>query len=76
MWTPNFYFRLFFLALMWLCMYANFNKVMSIEHLQQFDPYEILGLDTSATMPEIRRKYRRESLNKHPDKNPDDPLAV
>ena len=47
--------RLAFLVLMWVGMHANFNKVMTIEHLQQFDPYEILGLDQSATMPEIRR---------------------
>lgn len=27
-------------------------------------------------MSEIRRKYRKESLAKHPDKNKDNPLAV
>jgi len=33
-------------------------------------------MESDATLPEIRRMYRRLSLEKHPDKNPDNPLAV
>jgi curved DNA-binding protein CbpA len=38
-------------------------------------PYEILGLDPSATEREIKRRYRRLSRRFHPDLNPDDPQA-
>lgn len=33
-------------------------------------------MDSDATMAQIRRGYRRLSLEKHPDKNLDNPLAV
>ncbi|WOO83513.1 putative J domain-containing protein [Vanrija pseudolonga] len=32
--------------------------------------YSVLGLETSATTPEITKAYRRKSLQWHPDKNP------
>ncbi|MEW6138093.1 MAG: J domain-containing protein [Thermodesulfobacteriota bacterium] len=38
-------------------------------------PYEILGLESSATDREIKRRYRRLSRRFHPDLNPDDPQA-
>lgn len=41
-----------------------------------FDPYQILGIETDAEVSTIKRAYRKLSLSKHPDKNPDDPLAV
>jgi len=44
--------------------------------LKSFDPYQILGVEPDAEMPAIKKAYRRLSLIKHPDKNPDDPLAV
>lgn len=47
-----------------------------IEGLQSFDPYQILEVDSAADIKEIRKQYRRMSLLKHPDKNPDNPLAV
>jgi len=50
--------------------------VSSIEGLQSFDPYQILELDIMADEKAIRKQYRKMSLLKHPDKNPDNPLAV
>jgi len=76
MWTPNFYFRIACMAMLWLLTLKNFEVVSKIETLYTFDPYEILGLEVSAKMSEIRRRYRRVSLEKHPDKNKDNPLAV
>lgn len=76
MWTPNFYFKLLCLAFLWVLTLKNFEIVSKIETLQTFDPYDILGIDQNAKMSEIRRKYRRLSLEKHPDKNKENPLAV
>jgi len=36
--------------------------------LKVFDPYEILGVDTSASDKDIRKAYRKLSLQFHPDK--------
>ena len=48
----------------------------SLETLQTFDPFVILEIPNDATIKDIKKQYRRLSLLKHPDKNPDDPLAV
>ena len=36
------------------------------------DPYEVLGLEPSATRVEIRAAYLRLAKKHHPDKNPGD----
>ena len=36
------------------------------------DYYEILGIDRSATDPEVKKAYRRIAMKFHPDRNPDD----
>lgn len=43
-------------------------KFMQIE---VFDPFSILGLEPGAPESEIKKKYRRLSIQYHPDKNPD-----
>lgn len=40
------------------------------------DYYRILGLSCSATLEEVRRRYRRLVRKYHPDRNPDDPDAA
>lgn len=37
--------------------------------------YDILGVDPQATLTEIRKAFRKQSLRLHPDKNKDDPNA-
>ena len=63
-------------AVFWYVWYLNANLVGQIESLQAFDPFQILDIPNDATIRDIKKQYRRLSLEKHPDKNPDNPLAV
>ena len=36
----------------------------------------ILQVPSDASVKDIKKQYRRMSLEMHPDKNPDNPLAV
>src|SRR5919198_4769716 len=40
------------------------------------NPFEILGLDRSATFEDVKLAYRRLARQHHPDANPHDPLAL
>uniref|UniRef100_A0A2N9H4V7 J domain-containing protein n=1 Tax=Fagus sylvatica TaxID=28930 RepID=A0A2N9H4V7_FAGSY len=42
--------------------------------IQVFEPFSILGLEPGASDSEIKKAYRRISIQYHPDKNPD-PVA-
>ncbi|MBK8259441.1 MAG: molecular chaperone DnaJ [Polyangiaceae bacterium] len=39
------------------------------------DPYDVLGVERSATQDEIKSAFRKAAIQHHPDKNPDDPSA-
>jgi Ca-activated chloride channel family protein len=40
------------------------------------NPFEVLGLDRSATFEDVQLAYRRLARQYHPDANPHDPLAL
>lgn len=44
--------------------------------LKKKDLYLLLGVKEDATVPEIRKSYRKKALIYHPDKNPDDEKAA
>lgn len=71
-----FYFRVMVAAFFWMLWYKNLEVVLAIESLQSFDPFTILGVGMEASIKDIKKAYRRLSLSMHPDKNPDNPLAV
>jgi preprotein translocase subunit Sec63 len=73
---PGFFFKIAVALFFWFLWYLTADQISKIKPLKSFDPYQILGIDTNADLPTIKRTYRRLSLIKHPDKNPDDPLAV
>lgn len=71
-----FYFRLIVASFLWYIWYLNAQLVSEIDSLQAFDPFQILDIDSAATPRDIKKAYRKLSLEKHPDRNPDNPLAV
>ena len=40
------------------------------------DPYEVLGIETGATLDEVKRAYRALAKELHPDASPDDTVAA
>jgi DnaJ-class molecular chaperone len=51
--------------------YINLSFViLTSEQTVQFDPYSILEIDVGASPEEIKKSYRKLSLQYHPDKNP------
>ncbi len=61
--------------------YLNYHELQctrafaASNHGRQYDPYEVLGIDSSATDKEIKLAYFREAKKCHPDVNPNDPAA-
>lgn len=72
----GFYYKILVAGFLWYLWYLNYQTVSSLENIQSFDPFAILEVDNDADIRAIKKAYRRKSLVMHPDKNPDDPLAV
>lgn len=72
----GFYVKVVLVVFFWFVWALTADQISKIKPLKSFDPFQILGIEPGAEMKDIKKAYRRLSLIKHPDKNPDDPLAV
>lgn len=72
----GFYVKVVLVLFFWFVWAITADQISKIKPLKSFDPFQILGVEPGAEMKDIKKAYRRLSLIKHPDKNPDDPLAV
>ncbi|KAL8210732.1 hypothetical protein R6Q57_005169 [Mikania cordata] len=60
------------LVLLWVIMIVLVYYIKNINReIQVFEPFSILGLQSGASDSEIKKAYRRLSVQYHPDKNPD-----
>ncbi|GAY61005.1 hypothetical protein CUMW_206490 [Citrus unshiu] len=60
------------LVLLWVIMIILIYYIKSTSReMQVFEPFSILGLEHGASDSDIKKAYRRLSIQYHPDKNPD-----
>lgn len=61
---------------LWVAFFGVINRISDApENLSGFDPFVILDVPRDATPAQIKKAYRQKSLETHPDKNRDNPLA-
>ncbi|GAA0160995.1 scaffold/adaptor protein [Lithospermum erythrorhizon] len=60
------------IVLLWVVMGGLVYYIKQINtEIQVFEPFSILGLEAGASDNDIKKAYRRLSIQYHPDKNPD-----
>ncbi|GMI79955.1 hypothetical protein like AT1G79940 [Hibiscus trionum] len=60
------------LVLLWIVMGVLVYYIKHTSHeVKVFEPFSILGLESGASDSDIKKAYRRLSIQYHPDKNPD-----
>lgn len=64
-----------FLVLMWVLALYLVQLLGNESEIMSFDPYRILNIERGSEDGDIKKAYRRMSLQYHPDKNPGNKLA-
>ena len=59
-----------------VCLYRLVVSLSADNMINTFDPFQILGIDRSASLKAIKQAYRALSKQKHPDQNRDNPAAA
>ncbi|KAL5215906.1 hypothetical protein ABZP36_007307 [Zizania latifolia] len=60
------------ILLLWIVMIFLVYYIKHVNReVQVFEPYSILGLEPGVSESDIKKSYRRLSIQYHPDKNPD-----
>ena len=67
--------RIVLISIGWVLCYMSYDAIKDVDNIEEFIPHEILGISMEATVPEVKKAYRKMSREKHPDKNPDNPAA-
>mmetsp|Transcript_20035 Transcript_20035/g.18189 ORF Transcript_20035/g.18189 Transcript_20035/m.18189 type:complete len:635 (+) Transcript_20035:62-1966(+) len=65
----SFLLNLLLLLFAWLLLLYLISLVRNDGEVNQFDPFTILGIDSSASLADIKKAYRKLSLLYHPDRN-------
>jgi len=68
--------QLIILGSIWAGLVVVVGQLGQESEIKSFDPFAILEVPTSATTQEIKKAWRRLSMQYHPDKNSGDPLAA
>ncbi|KAG8582407.1 hypothetical protein GDO81_008037 [Engystomops pustulosus] len=59
-----------------LFLFLAYKVSKTDKEYQEYNPYEVLGIDPGATLTEIKKQYRLLSLKYHPDKGGDDAMFM
>ena len=60
----------------WIALVLLVMKISTFEAEAVYSPFDVLGLEESASTPEIKKAYRELSRLYHPDRNLDDEDAA
>jgi len=73
--NTKFMLNLSFLTFAWVVLFILIRAVAFDAELASFDPFKILSIQPTAEDKEIRKAYRKLSLEYHPDKNQGNKIA-
>jgi len=69
-------YQIIFVGMLWVMLVVVVWKLRDAPaQLRKFDPYTILDISVDAEMKDIKKAYRSKSLQHHPDKDRDNPMA-